>query len=364
VLPALENIGTLFQCFDLLRCTIDSAVQIRKDLPSLFGADQKVQQITLLLFGKSVRIPADRIPMAQRTLLSGADSQGCITPEELLNSMVKAFEAARDGVMAIDNAWRDLGGKLSGATRQIAALRAGPVKLEEDEARDLDSVEHSLSLRRAQVQSDPLGTTLDLDSTILPALGRLTSIVDQRVQLLRQTEDGLTSARARLQKMSGLLSAAKAAYVEAGDKISVDGVLPAPPPDSRLDSLRDWLDRLQEKFDGGMLRPVSIGLQNWNNAAGLCVSDLQKVQAANSAPVVLRNELRGRLSALKAKAQAYRIEEDAGLMALSTEAEALLFTRPTPIARAEELVGRYQALLNERTLTPPPQGQGPGGYRR
>src|ERR1700733_5632817 len=73
--PALENVGTLFQCFDLLRCTIDRAVQLRKDLPTLFGADQKVQEITQLLYGRSVRVPTDHIPMAQRTLLSGADNQ-------------------------------------------------------------------------------------------------------------------------------------------------------------------------------------------------------------------------------------------------------------------------------------------------
>ena len=39
--PALENIGTLFQCFDLLRCTIDSAVQLRGELPSIFNGEQK-----------------------------------------------------------------------------------------------------------------------------------------------------------------------------------------------------------------------------------------------------------------------------------------------------------------------------------
>src|ERR1035441_8642306 len=41
--PALENIGTLFQCFDLLRCTIDRAVQLRRGLPAMFGGDQKVR---------------------------------------------------------------------------------------------------------------------------------------------------------------------------------------------------------------------------------------------------------------------------------------------------------------------------------
>jgi hypothetical protein len=360
VSPALNTIGTLFQCFDLLRCTIDRAVQLRRDLPSLFGGDQKEREIVQLLFGKSVRLPTDQIPMAHRSLLTGADDQGCISPDELLKSMVKAFESARDGVMAIDLAWRNLGTSLGDATRQAQSLRSDLQSLEEGEVTELDQVEHALGLRRAQVQSDPLGTSLDLESTILPALDRLRTAVEGRVQLKAKTEDGLLAAQAKLQGLRDLQHDASEAWTEAKDKITGAGQLPPPLPEDKIEALREWLDRLREKFDGGMLRPVAFGLQNWNSAAGSCVSDVQKIHAANSAPLELRQELRGRLNALKAKAQAYRVAEDAGLMALATEAEGLLYTRPTPIDRAAEAVTRYQSLLNERTL-PNPGEKRPGG---
>ena len=61
----------------------------------------------------------------------------------------------------------------------------------------------------------------------------------------------------------------------------------------------------------------------------------------------MRKELRGRLNALKAKAQAYHVEEDANLMTLAAEAEQLLYSRPTAIDRADQLVTRYQWLLNQ-----------------
>ena len=96
-----------------------------------------------------------------------------------------------------------------------------------------------------------------------------------------------------------------------------------------------------------------MGLDNWNSAARSCVSDVQKIHAANTAPLELRNELRGRLNALKAKAQALSVEDDVGLRTAATEAEVLLFTRPTPIDRATDAVARYQALLNQRTLAGP-----------
>jgi uncharacterized protein YPO0396 len=120
-----------------------------------------------------------------------------------------------------------------------------------------------------------------------------------------------------------------------------------------VESLSEWLARLQERYDGGMVRPVSVGLENWNSATRECVSEVKRIFEANNAPLELRNELRGRINALKAKAQAYRVEEDADLRALANEAETILYTRPTHIELAGDTVARYQALLNERTVPKP-----------
>ena len=264
VLPVLENIGTLFSCFDLLRCTIDRVVQIRRELPAMFGAEQKEREIQQLLFGKSVRIPTDQIPIARRSLLTGADDQGCITPDELLKSMVKAFDAARDAVLAVDTAWQRLGEILGDATRQLTTLRRGTEPLEEAEVHELDGVEHSLALRKAQVQSDPLGTTLDVESTVLPVLRRVQAGVSERIALRRQLEDGLSAAHKLLEDLGTLQRDACDAWKEAQEKITGAGQPPAPSPDEKIEALRDWLDKLQQKYEGGMLRPVSIGLHNWN----------------------------------------------------------------------------------------------------
>lgn len=347
VAPALENVGTLFQCFDLLRSTIDRAVQLRRNFPALFGADERAREIEQLLLGKSIRVRPDQIPIAKRSLLTGADDQGCISPDELLKSMVKAFETARDGVIAVDKAWRELSVAIGNASRQIAALRLE--KLEDAEVRELDGAEHALSLRRAQVQSDPLGTSLDVDTVIRPTLDRLTAAVEERAQLSRQTESALAAAQANLRELRQLQSEASAAWTVAQEKISCAGALPPPLPQSKLESLSEWLARLQQKYDAGLTRPVAVGLQNWNTVARDCVSDVKKVRDANSAPLELRNELRGRMNALKAKAQAYGVEEDADLRALAAEAEAMLYNRPTPIDRACDVVSRYQALLQRRS---------------
>ena len=355
--PALENVGMLFQCFDLLRCTIDRAVQLRRDMPSMFGGDQKQREIEQLLFTKSVRLPTNQIPMASRSLLTGADDHGCVAPDELLNSMVKSFETTRDGVAAIDSAWRQLGTRLGDAARELAQLRSE--HLEEGETLELSGVERELGRWRLTVQSDPLGTSGGMESAIFPALDRVRAAVDQRRLVQRQTEDALVGARATLRALRSSHSEASQAWEDARQKIS-GAELPSPISEEKIESLKEWLDRLQEKYDGGMVRPVFVGMQNWNSAAQGCVSDVQRIYAANNAALELRKELRGRLNALKAKAQAYRVEEDAGLRALAAEAEGLLYTRPTPIDRAADIVGRYQAVLQERTLAASGE-KSPGG---
>jgi hypothetical protein len=68
-------------------------------------------------------------------------------------------------------------------------------------------------------------------------------------------------------------------------------------------------------------------------------------RAANEALLRERRDLRGLLDALRAKAQACGRSEDAQLAALGQEAWQLLQGRPTPLARAQELVAEYEARL-------------------
>jgi hypothetical protein len=61
--------------------------------------------------------------------------------------------------------------------------------------------------------------------------------------------------------------------------------------------------------------------------------------------VEARNELRGRLDALKAKARAYGVAEKDGLAEAAQQAEKLLYTRPTPLERAAAAVTAYERML-------------------
>lgn len=55
--PALGAMVTVFQHFGLLNHTIERASQLRKNLPTLFGSDQKLREIEEVLSGKSIHLP-------------------------------------------------------------------------------------------------------------------------------------------------------------------------------------------------------------------------------------------------------------------------------------------------------------------
>jgi hypothetical protein len=343
---ALGEFTHLFECLDLLTATIDRAAALRHNLPTLFGADEKLHEIADLLSGASIRLPAVDVPLEQRSLLDGARSEVCISPADLLDSMTKAFQAAKDAVMAVDKAWSNLDPMLARTATRIAALRAKVQALDAAQIAELDSAERALGDLRARVKADPLGASADLDTHMQPILDRVESAIAAREQLHRGIEHGLAAAHAQLEALVRLHGEAVDASRQARLKIAGADALPSPIGDDHVAGLRDWLDRLVKKSAEGIADPVAVGLRNWTAAAEACVAKDQASLAATRAPVEERNELRGRLDALKAKARAYGVAEDDDLAGLAREAQALLYTRPVVLDRAAAAVAAYEKSLN------------------
>jgi hypothetical protein len=211
---------------------------------------------------------------------------------------------------------------------------------------DLDAAERALRDARSKLQSDPLNAATGAQDRILPLLDRVEHGVEIRERLLQQIAGGLSAAHGKLDNLAALHQEAVDASAEARQKIAGAESLPAPLPADKVEALRVWLGRLETRYHEGILEPVAIGLRNWNTAAENCVSEEGAIRDANRGPLDARNELRGRLDALKAKARAYGVAEDDGLVELAQEAEKLLYQRPAVIDRAAALVKAYERKLN------------------
>jgi hypothetical protein len=86
-------------------------------------------------------------------------------------------------------------------------------------------------------------------------------------------------------------------------------------------------------------------LVQWTTRCRDALDEAQRALAANEAPVATRNELRGRLDAYRAKAYRLGLLEDPAVAGLYARAQDALFTAPTDLEKAEQLLRRYQQAL-------------------
>ncbi|HLI75726.1 MAG TPA: hypothetical protein VKV02_02180, partial [Acidobacteriaceae bacterium] len=339
--PALGAMHTMFQQYGLLQSVVDQAETLRSGLPSMFGGEAKLREAESLLFGRSIQVPAVNMPLEQRTLLDGLRSEERITPEELLQPMMRSFAAARDAVMAVGNSWAEFAGRVDRIETEIARLRAQNALPTAVLAPSLDAIVRALEEVRGRVTTDPLGALGELHPRVESPL----AAVAQRVSMAEQIRRQLLVARGALEELRRLHAEALATLTEARSKITQADALPECAAEEKLIALREWLGRLERKREEVALDAVAVGLRNWNAATEACAAQEKKVLATGRARVEARSELRGRLDALKAKARAYGMAERAEVAALGSTAEAMLYARPTDLDGAAAAVARYEEQL-------------------
>lgn len=345
VTPALEAMNDLFQYFDLLVQTIDKAIKLRQQ--SLrFLSTQKIAEIAQLLTGASIELPGVQTPLAQRGLLTGAETITKITPAQLLEVMENAFSVARDAVLAVDDAWTQMEVMLGEAEAQIFSMQNLAASLNQDCQSELIQVAIAIASLRPSIEQDPLGTSAVFQQQVQPMLAHLKATLDQRIQQHNQIREKLATASNLLQQLKEIHVKAIAAFTECHDKVLDHSILLPPLPKEQIEALRQWLMKLETKFAEGLVNPIIIGLDNWTIKAKEYIASEQQAYAVNNAPLQTRRELRGRLDALQAKALARQLIEDPILTELAMLAKQLLYSRPTPLNKAAELVTQYEKRLN------------------
>ena len=335
-------------CFSIsirLRETIDHARELRKQVPRFLGAEPKLEEIDRLLTGASIQLAIVQIPLSQRGLLSAAETATAITPSDLLRVMTDAFEVARDAVFAVDAAWTGLESQLVEAETEVEFLIQQTAELG-IESQELTIAHQTILQLRDSIDLDPLGVAEETARSIQPLLIQIRTRLDQQVQQQRQIHQSLTIARQQLKDLTELNQQAIAAHAEVQEKVSDAVKLPLPLNVTTIAALDQWLHRLEANLAAGMVQPIAVGLANWTVKVQAAIATEQQTLTANRLPLETRRELRGRLDALKAKALGRGLAEDSTLSALATQAKQLLYTRPTSLVQATELVKQYEQHLN------------------
>lgn len=345
VTPALEAMNDLFQHFDLLVQTVDKAIKLRQQFPR-FLSIPKIAEIIQLLTGDSIELPMVQTPLSQRELLTGAETITKITPTQLLQLMQNAFSVARDAVLAVDDAWTQMEVMLADAEAQIFSMQNLAISLNQDCQSELIQAASTIASLRQSIEQDPLGTSEVFQQHVQPMLAKVKATLDQTIKQHNQIRDKLAIAHNLLQQLKEIHTKAIAAFTECQDKVLDHSILLPPLSEEQIEALRQWLMKLETKLAEGLVNPIIVGLDNWTIKAREYIASEQQAYAVNNAPLQTRRELRGRLDALQAKALARQLIEDPILTELALQAKQLLYSRPTPLNKAAELISQYEKRLN------------------
>ncbi|WP_310426034.1 hypothetical protein [Chamaesiphon sp. VAR_48_metabat_135_sub] len=347
---ALTAIDRLFEYLELLNQSIDRSRKLRRELPSLFVSDSKLQEIEQLLTGMSVELPSIQKPIAERDLLSSSQQFRAVSLETLLDRMTVAFTIARDTFVAVDTAWIELESNLISTHQSLIELKQLATKLQIGAPESLKIAETNFTNLQLQIDRDPLGVNRTFDRDIIPLIDRSRSELVTLDRQRQQLQSDLTTAAQELQHLQHLHRELIAVSAESHAKISHSLPTISPLPPEELTELERWLERLVTKFASGIIPPVRVGLTNWLNKVRAYTLAVQSALAANRLQIDTRQELRGRLDALTAKALAKGKAEDPLLTDLATRASQVLYTSPTDLNLGKDLVTRYEQALN-RDLT-------------
>jgi hypothetical protein len=279
-----------------------------------------------------------------------------IRPPDLLARMSAAFDAATALVADAAAVWDAVAARLDPLDTVLdAAARTldevgGPDPVLDAHRRELAAVRDEVATLRRDALGDPLALTADhpLDEARVTAAAA-------RADALRETVRSLGGVRAafpdRLRALDDALDAlardeAAAAEANAAVARAVAGDHPPPPP-PRADVLRRRRDEARAAAEAGRLAGADAVLRATRDEITTVAAVARAHRDERREVLERRAELRGRLTALTAKATARGRAEDLALDALRAEAHDRLWSAPCDLAAATVALRRYQRALEQ-----------------
>lgn len=336
----------LWSGLDALGRTLERAREIRGS--GRLGDHQRIE-LEAILTRQSVLIAVEQTPLAERDLLADGEVERRVSIDGLIDELRRIYEPLRDAVAAIDALWRDVLPRLDAAATTLADLDAEVVALGAVEP-SLDAAHGQLADLRTRILDDPLslderaGERLDTAVVDVAArIGRLRNAHDALAGDLATTEMLIADARA-------LRARAETSRAEAEAKVLQPVGLVRVPSDAAIDNLARDAATLRQHADQRW-QQTRARLDHWLDVANRFVAQLTEAAARNARPLERRDELRGLLSAYRAKAAAVGLIEQPALSELIDEAHGELYTAPVDLSRAERLVSQLGRAIQGGTTS-------------
>ena len=311
--PALAALDQAWKDYGVVSTAYTQALSLRRQMPRFSGVQPAINQI--------------------EGVLNNADP--------LYHRMMSSFDSGKAGLLEIDAAWKKLDGKIGVTTGYLDGHRG-------ENAAGIPQLRAAMESIRPRVMTDPLGVCAIFDSQIEPVFHRSRAAMAKLEDQRRNLPGNLAHARDMIVTLGLVRDQNAQASEERAEKISGRGSPEQPLAAQRITELGARLTYLERGAQTGPVDPVCAELENFMGEVKHLIEEEQRALDKNRVPLDLRRELRGRLSALRAKAVARGVAEDAKLVPIAQKASDLLHARPTPIEEASWLVSQYEARLNGR----------------
>ena len=325
----------------LLEALLDRADQL--------ATPRRADELRALLDGPSIELSSVDVPIGKRQLLGAARPEERCTPQQLLSEMSAAFDDVKAAIAAIAGAWERLLPQLEAVRRLLAETVGLATELDERRPSELERAAQTVERLGETITADPL----TVEPAEIEALrDRIRSLRDDfaaTIALKHGFEGSMLAAR----QLIGRLQAAGAESREAREELLLKITAPvaAEPAAGNGEGLEAELTPIAHQAAAGDWRGARRALDALTARAQSLLDEAYGTRDASRAPVEARNQFRGLLEAYRIKAARLGRAEDPQLMRIFAQAERVLYTAPTDLAVAAQLVRSYQQALSDPTPT-------------
>ncbi|WP_344598054.1 hypothetical protein [Actinomadura vinacea] len=353
-----SRMGELWTLFDLYGRTLGEAEELRARHARPGSA--QLAELTRLLTGPSVELPAEEVPLERRTLLHSPSGER-LTLRAVVVRMTALYEEAARTVGAVDAVWSALLARLGSAEAEHRAVAEMVESLGMTADAEYGRIRADLDARADTVRTDPLAFGRDgrADTAGFDALAadlaRLKERFAEAVRFRARYDEQVGRLRDAVSRVRAAEEEVRRARAEVLAKIA-SPALPAPSlPAAALADRLAALHTLRDQRRWGELADRATDLERATRDA------LEQVRAGLSLVTGLldrREELRGRLQAYKVKAARLGHAEDPELARLYEEARALLWSSPCDLRKATVLLSGYQQAISSKADASKAKGSG------
>jgi len=329
----------LWQLFTLLTSQLDVARRLRGTGTRL--SNENRLELAARLSTASVLIASEEIPLGERGLTGPASRQERLTIEALIDRMSGLYEPVRDVVTHAETVLRGVLPRLNSAEATVRRLHNEARSLGVDTV-ELDRITETIERIRDLSLTDPLSIPANarqgFDDAIHAAAASIAAARSSHDELATD----IAAAAHLLDECRDLIAQAVQSRAESLAKVAQPVGLRQPPSIEAIDGDRGLATKLTPILSSTKpWQAVRHELDSWSATATRFRDQLVRVAEANGRPLETRGELRGRLTAFRAKMAATGYSEDPVLRDISAEAHNELFTSPTDLVRAERLVTEF-----------------------